>query len=101
MDLQKKRDVSAKAIVDLCAKLNTACETYVETSTALGLETGAGHGPLQPLNRVRLLAEIQTALLILLPAAKLPGRGSKLTQAKFSRGASLAGIQLVERIPCP
>lgn len=100
MSNQKKRDASAKSIVDLCGKLDIAIETYLTASAALGAELG-GRGAAQPLNHARLLAEVQGVLLVLLKNAKLPGAKARETQAKFSRPLHLAGISVMERIPCP
>jgi hypothetical protein len=100
IDLEKKHATAAKAVIDLCAKLDTAIETFVSSGTQLGLETGAA-GVGSPLNRVKLLRDVQNAVLIGLPSAKLSGRTAAMTRAKFSAPLRLAGISVLERIPCP
>jgi hypothetical protein len=94
---ETKRANSAKAIVDLATKLDRAVETFLDSSIALGREQGLnGHGA--PLSQGRLMNEVQSAILHLVPSAKLPGAKARETQSKFSRGLRLGDIELVKRL---
>ncbi|MGH8237493.1 MAG: hypothetical protein ACREXP_10795 [Steroidobacteraceae bacterium] len=95
VDNEAKRQRSAKAIVDLCGKLDVAIETFIESSAALGVERGEREGPL---TRKRALADAQGTVLLLVKSAKLPGAKDRETQAKFGRPLRIGGISIMERI---
>jgi hypothetical protein len=93
---ETKRANAAKAIVDGLAKLDRAIETFLESSIALGREKALNaHGA--PLSGARLLRDVQSAVLIGLPAARLPGARQRLSEARFARGGLRIGAHEIVR----